>query len=383
MSKKFFEKQTRSSKIKALIVSEYFPQYCRIIGRKGRQNKIRYVDLYAGPGIYDDGNFSTPMLVGQACQKDTMLAQTVEMIFNDNVHGNLLRSNFNTYFPSGTFKYPSRFGCRTVGDDEGISAYLRDRTETIDGKNPNPTLLFIDPFGYKGVDTAALAEFLKNWGNEIFLFVNIKRIHAAIENEKFDVLMQELFPSNFNKLKNDRRYESTVENRLKLILDNLADEYRQILGESDPLFYTAFRFKEEDNDATSHYILHFTKHPKGFELVKQIYHDFDNIGAVLQRNGTYAFDAKKLDNEQVVGFDFGDTNIEILSDILKKEYADKTIIASKLFDEHQSAYNFSRKHYTLALRKLVSDEYLNATFTDTIKHEKTVLISPYCILKFK
>ncbi len=50
--------------------------------------------------------------------------------------------------------------------------------------NESPALLFIDPFGYKGIETNVLAQFLQNWGNEIFLFINTKRIHPALENEK-------------------------------------------------------------------------------------------------------------------------------------------------------------------------------------------------------
>ena len=60
-------------------------------------------------------------------------------------------------------------------------------------------MLFIDPFGYKGIETTVLAEFLKNWGNEIFLFVNTKRIHPALENEKFDSLMNDLFPTTLQR----------------------------------------------------------------------------------------------------------------------------------------------------------------------------------------
>jgi hypothetical protein len=47
----FFKEQTPSSRIKANIVAEYFPKYCKIIN-KFKQTKIAYVDLYAGPGKY-------------------------------------------------------------------------------------------------------------------------------------------------------------------------------------------------------------------------------------------------------------------------------------------------------------------------------------------
>ncbi len=383
MSDNFFEKQTRSSKIKALIVSEYFPKYCTILNTKGIQNKIRFVDLYAGPGIYEDGNISTPIYVAQACLKNKILKNIVELLFNDNVHCEKLKENFLKSFPNGSFNYRPRFGKRTIGEDIGTTNYLKDKKKTEKGSNPHPTLLFIDPFGYKGVNTTSLAEFMLNWGNEIFLFVNIKRIHAAIENGKFDQLMKELFPTTFDQIRSDRKYTLSVQERLNLIIDNLANEYRIIIG--DPLFYTAFKFKEEDSDATSHYILHFTKHPRGYDLVKQIYDEFDNIGAVLENNNTYSFDAKKLDNEKIqgTGFDFGDQNIFLLKDILKKEYSEKIITAEALFEEHQKTSRFAIRHYREALRSLVDEGIVFSEFTDKSDHKVSVLINKFCLLKFK
>lgn len=79
----FFKEQTLSSKIKANIVAEYFPQYCKIILNKP-QKEIRYLDLFAGPGIYNDNHLSTPILIGRACEKDERLSKYVRLLFNDN-----------------------------------------------------------------------------------------------------------------------------------------------------------------------------------------------------------------------------------------------------------------------------------------------------------
>lgn len=81
----FFDKQTPSSRIKANIVANYFPKYCKIIN-KNPQRTIRYVDLYAGPGKYKDGNPSTPLLIGDACATDPELKTLVHLMFNDNTY---------------------------------------------------------------------------------------------------------------------------------------------------------------------------------------------------------------------------------------------------------------------------------------------------------
>jgi three-Cys-motif partner protein len=375
MEEDFFKKQTPSSRIKASIVAEYFPQYCRILLTKP-QHLIRYLDLFAGPGLYEDQNLSTPLLIAQACAKDANLSQKVHLLFNDNKYSKELESNFNERFQPGTFKYLPRFGDRTVGEDEAINRFL---TTVVGKPNPKPTLLFFDPFGYKGIDTLALATFLGNWGNELFLFVNTKRINAAITNNKFEDLMQSLFPTSIEQLRQDKKYKASVYERLALIMDNLANEFIKAIPGT--LYHCAFKFQEEDSKATSHFIIHFTKHQRGYELIKQVYHDFDNIGAALEKDGVYTFDAKKMD-QKGSALTFGDSNVAALSSQLEKAFKGRKLTARELFEEHHPTSKFCGTHYNKTLRKMVDDGKVKAHFTDSVNHKVSVLINDYCILEF-
>lgn len=372
----FFKKQTPSSRIKANIVAEYFPKYCKILLKKP-QPEIRYLDLFSGPGIYEDSSYSTPMLIARSCASDVQLAQKVRLIFNDNKYSDQLKENFYNRFSENTFHFEPLFGDKTVGENEKIYCYLTKKVKT---PNPHPTLLFFDPWGYKGIDTLALSKFLENWGNEIFLFVNIKRIHAAIENNKFDELMQSLFPTSINELRCNRRYKASVYDRLSLIMDNLANEFKKAV--QGTLYHCAFKFQEEDSRATSHYIIHFTKHTKGFELVKQIFYDFDNIGASLDQDGNYTFDAKMMDKSKNSVLDFGDQNIESLSLQLEKTYCGKTITARTLFDEHHPTSKFCGSHYARTLRHMVEQGKIKAEFTDSSSHKVRVILTENCKLIF-
>lgn len=373
--KDFFKSQTASSRIKANIVANYFPKYCKII-LKSPQQEIRYLDLFSGPGIYQDGSLSTPILIADACALDSTLKNVVHLMFNDNEHIESLKQIFEKRYAPTAFFYSPRFANKTVGEDEKIKSYLRKVTSET--KNPYPTLLFVDPFGYKGINTNDLAKFLCNWGNEIFLFFNIKRIHAAIENDKFDELMNELFPTTIEKIRNDRKYVGKVQDRLSLIIANLADEFKNIIPN---LYHCAFKFQEEDSNTTSHYIIHFTKHRRGYDLIKQIYNDFDNIGATLGENGDYTFDSKKLDNGDGQ-LDFGDQNIFILGKELLDTYKGRKLSAIKLFNEHQTLSKYCRKHYSDTLRDLVMQGKVKATFIDNKEHSVTVLVNQHCILEF-
>ena len=84
-NKDFFKKQTDSSRVKATIISEYFPSYCKIIGKRHTPRKFGYYDMFAGPGMYEDGSLSTPLLIAAKCAKDDILRDKVWMVFNDMV----------------------------------------------------------------------------------------------------------------------------------------------------------------------------------------------------------------------------------------------------------------------------------------------------------
>ena len=375
----FFEKQTLSSKVKASIVSEYFPKYCSIIIKKHVPEKIGYLDLFSGPGMYEDGNPSTPILIARNCMKDEDLKNRVWMVFNDKFYSEQLKKNFNKEFPEGTFKYKPHFGHSTVGESQEINDFIVKNT--CKGRfNEQPSVLFIDPWGYKGIETNVLSQFLSYWGNELFIFINSKRINPALENDKFEEPMRCLFPNSYDKVKVDIRNKRTVSERLQFIIDNLGREYEALL--KSRVYYTAFKFQEEDIETTSHFILHLSKNKRGFDLVKQIYNDFANVGTIFDGVNTYTFDVKKITNPVEELFDTNSENIDALKNMLLEEYKGRTITSYDLFEEHQQNCLYSRSHYVQALRRLVEDGAINSEFTDGKNHVVTVLLSKDCILKF-
>ena len=57
----FFDESTEQSQVKSRIVAKYFWAWAQVM--KKQANRIGYIDLYAGPGLYQDGSRSTPILV--------------------------------------------------------------------------------------------------------------------------------------------------------------------------------------------------------------------------------------------------------------------------------------------------------------------------------
>ena len=382
-NKDFFKKQTDSSRVKAAIISEYFPQYCRIISRRHCPEHFGYFDMFAGPGMYEDGSLSTPLLVARSCYEDPFLRDRVWMVFNDMAYGDKLRENFEKYYQSGTFPNEPYFASRTFGEWPKLDSFLT--RNTMQGfYNECPTVLFIDPWGYKHINTRVLTQFLTRWGNEVFIFINTKRLNAAFENDKFQEDLRIVFPLTYNEVKENKKLKGSVEERHNYIINQLANEFRRIL--KGMVFYTAFEFREEDQKTPSHYLLHITKGARGFDLVKQVYSRYANVERELGSMGdvdTYTFDPKTFNTESLFDEDFKQDNIDKLKRELCSKYSGKTINTELLFNEDHRNRLHSRTHYLVAFRQLCDEKKIEAKFTDDKKHKASVLISPMCLITFK
>src|SRR5687768_8468569 len=88
----FFKKAKEPSKVKAQIVSKYFDAWANIIcshlqkqklKRPSTEEVIGYIDLFAGPGRYEDGTMSTPLLIVENASKNMAHRRMLKTVFND------------------------------------------------------------------------------------------------------------------------------------------------------------------------------------------------------------------------------------------------------------------------------------------------------------
>lgn len=383
-NKDFFKKQTDSSRVKAAIISEYFPQYCKIISRRHTPQRFGYFDMFAGPGIYEDESWSTPLLVAKNCYEDPFLRDRVWMVFNDMAFGDKLKENFEKFFQSGTFEIDPYFANRVFGEWQKIDTFLT--RNTMQGfYNECPTVLFIDPWGYKHINTRVLTQFMKQWGNEVFIFINTKRLNAAFENEKFQDDLKIVFPLTYNEVKENKKLQGSVEERHKYMINQLAEEFRKNLG--GMVYYTSFQFREENQKTPSHYLLHITKGAKGFDLVKRVYSRYSNVDTVLggmDGINTYRFDPKTVSSATMFDEDFKQDNIDKLKSELLKAYKGRKYETEKLFNDDQKTGRLhSYTHYLIAFRQLYEEGKLDVEYTDSKNHKASVLISKSCYITFK
>jgi three-Cys-motif partner protein len=86
MTKTFFDESSEQSKVKAVLVRDYFWAWANVIlptVQKNKNGKIAYIDLFAGAGRYKDGTKSTPLLVLESAIADSNMRDRLVTLFND------------------------------------------------------------------------------------------------------------------------------------------------------------------------------------------------------------------------------------------------------------------------------------------------------------
>jgi three-Cys-motif partner protein len=116
----FFDESREQSRIKSRIVAKYFWAWAKVIisAAKGRENRIAYMDLFAGPGRYSDGTPSTPVIVLKKAIEDADLRKMLVTVFNDKdqSNANSLRDTINAIPRIETMKYKPEVENEEVGE---------------------------------------------------------------------------------------------------------------------------------------------------------------------------------------------------------------------------------------------------------------------------
>lgn len=164
----FFEEQTEASLIKTRIVSKYFDYWRRVMRtRVNRPNdRLAFYDLFSGPGCYEDGNPSTPLLVLKQAIDDPILRESLVTLFNDSnpAYASRLAENIRALPGLGQLRYYPEVTNREV-DSEFAAEFTRRKLA--------PSLSFIDPWGYKGITLELISSMLKDWGCDLILFFQL------------------------------------------------------------------------------------------------------------------------------------------------------------------------------------------------------------------
>lgn len=263
-----FEDYREQTRVKHAMLTKYLKPYFEIRA-KGAYINLLYIDGFAGRGTYDSS--SGPQL-GSPLRA---LATFEQMKIKDKISTLFIESKdeFFANLDAEVKKYdaPSK-GMRTPQVVHG--AFDVELEKLLDGlkaqgKTLAPSFLFADPCGVEGLRYSTLRRFLTEGEGEALLFFNYDGVtRIAGLGFKPGKTLSQLFGSDERAQALVKQIEGKSPGERE---DIIIEAYKDALKEDVPrLFCTAFRVEHEDKRKTSHYLIHLSRHPLGFALMKDI-----------------------------------------------------------------------------------------------------------------
>jgi three-Cys-motif partner protein len=345
----FFDEQSVQSQIKAAIVADYFWAWANvIIGVQQRYphhaQKIAYIDLFAGPGRYQNGATSTPLMIMERAVADPRIRDRLVAVFNDQDLANTksLETEIKKVPGIEQLKFEPEIWTGDVGENL-IGEFARAKLI--------PTFLFVDPFGYKGLSLQLVQSVLKDWGCDCVFFFNYNRISMGLGNAVVEQHMDALFGKlradtlrirfKMQDLKPHER-EAFVVEEMKAALEEMGGEY-----------VLPFRFRNPEGTRTTHHLFFVSKDFKGYEIMRDVMY------AHSHKEGTVAkFEYNPADARWPSLFELlrplGD-----LEDMLIAECAGVSTKLRPLFERHSKGKGYVLKNYRDVLCRMEQEGKVN------------------------
>ncbi|GEM_PF-1334949 len=272
--KEHFDEYAYQNKIKHIIFQNYFAVYAKIISTRWKTN-VFLIDGFAGRGHYgnpdeDQAFAGSPILALQALARDAQLGTRVQTWFieKDADHFDNLEQSVNSFVK---INKGIRKPILTNGEFVETLQPILDEIED-GGGGIKPTLLFVDPCGISGVGFGTISSILKKPRCELLLFFNydgVSRTMGLLRTDRDTPSLTELFGSS-DRVEHLRGIaQSDMKPREKE--DAVIAAYIQALRDDARAdFVVPFRVEYEHRQATSHYLIHASKHSLPFKIMKDM-----------------------------------------------------------------------------------------------------------------
>lgn len=342
----FFTDQTEQSRVKAQIVSSYFRAWSSVI--KKWDGPMGYIDLFCGPGQYENNQPSAPLLIINSTLTDPLLTSKMHFIFNDYDPQNIavLKESIANTPNASLLKGRLQFYDQTVGQD----FYTR-----LNIPRNMPILSFVDPFGYKGLSLNLIDRLIANSGSDCIFFFNYNRINMALSsNTKFDEYLNGLFGTQRTQDLKKQLCTLQPSQREPIVLEALIEALRERKGN----YVLPFKFYSTEMLRTSHFIIFVTKHPLACKIMKQIM--YTNSAKDCDGVATFSFEDSRNFGDVFQQISLFDRPIDALQSELQKKYKGKQINVGTLCNSIDCDFSnhYVGKNVKAVLKRLETDGQL-------------------------
>ena len=341
--RRFFEQPRPQSLVKSKIVAQYFGAWSGIMQNVARRNtyrgdgRIAYFDLYAGPGYYTDGTESTPLLVLRQVLASPYLSDHLVTLFNDKsrTKADSLRQAIAGLPGIDQLRFKPQVTSLEVG---------QQIVDQLDQSRLVPSLLFADPWGYKGLSLPLLKSVLKDWGCDCMFFLNCERINRDLTNPRaakkhidslFGVERAEQLRAMVDRL-------SPYERRVA-VREAIREAVKEVGGD----YVLPFAFYDDPGHAVRHYLVFASKSVEAYEKMKGIMARASSRAA--QGVPAYAYCPADESQPQLLP---ASRPLDDLERLLLEAFGGRTLSVGEVYRQHGIGTQYISKNYKMALLSL-------------------------------
>jgi three-Cys-motif partner protein len=362
----FFDESRQQSQIKARIIEKYLWAWAKVIiptAKKQREKRILYIDLFAGPGRYDDGTLSTPLLVLQKAIGDPDMRSMLVTLFNDKDADSAgkLKAAIQALPGIEKLKHQPQVSNEIVGEE--IERKLA-------GLRLVPTFFFVDPWGYKGLSLGLIGAVLQNWGSDCVFFFNYNRVNMGLNNSAVRQHMDALFGQERADKLRENLAGLGPDDRENLIVEELCAALKD-MGAS---YVLPFTFKNESGTRTSHHLIFATKHFKGYEIMKGIMAKESSE----RHQGVASFEYSASSEKFPILFGLS-RPIDDLEDTLLNDFAGEALTMHEIYLRHSVGRPYTDSNYKRALVALEAENKIQVEppASERPKRRDEVTLAPH------
>ena len=226
-----------------------------------REQRLIFIDGFAGPGIYKAGEPGSPVIALRALLEHPAFPRHKEREFDfhfieaDRHRLERLQSELQCFYPLPrnvkVTLHPGTF--------EGVGDTLANDLGRT-GANGAPILAFVDPFGVSGVPIELVRKLLASRKCEMVLTFMVGDLNRFLVTPEMRAQGERLFgTTDFSGIERAPQGERTIE---------LVRLFEQQLGAAAGFRYALHFEMLRSNNSVAYYLVYATKHKKGVEKFK-------------------------------------------------------------------------------------------------------------------
>ncbi len=323
------------------ILRRYLGAWFPILTSTGHNRRVIYLDGFAGPGRYVDGESGSPLIALDTLVNHSHFSRMsrTEFVFafveQDSPRFHSLQSELDLFWDDHGGK-PTNVDVRLFNEPfEDVAEHIISSTR---GRLA-PTFAFIDPFGWSGVPMNTVRELLKARKCEILFNFMYESVNRFVADTRPGI--HRSFSELFGSEEDAHRRAATLrgDNRKTFLHDLYLKQLRTVCRFD---FVRSFEMIDQRRNRTAYFLMYGTRHHRGLQVMKDAMWAVDPVSGA-RFSGSAGAQQMLFSPEP---------NLEPLRTALINRFASRTVTVERIERFIIEDTDYKTTHYKSVLRDL-------------------------------